>query len=215
MTTNLLELLQPSNAAHPQRIYGVVTGVVTNNVDPQKLGRVKLRFPWLADQEESWWARVATLMAGPERGSFFLPEVNDEVLVAFDQGDPRFPYVLGSLWSGAQKPPEDNAGGENNLRSLTSRSGMTIRLDDSKGAERIEIADKEQTTTIVLDMAEQRITISAKADITITASDGKLTLSGKGIAIESGAELTLKAQSTGSLEAGGQLTIKGAMVKLN
>src|SRR5215510_12918555 len=91
------------------RVYGVVIGTVTDNKDPGGLGRVKLRFPWLVEDDESDWAPLATLMAGNQRGSFFLPEVDDEVLVAFFHGDPRYPFVLGSLWNGQDKPPATNA----------------------------------------------------------------------------------------------------------
>ena len=99
-----------------QRMSGVVVGVVTNTQDPAGLGRVKVKFPWLSDSEESFWARVATPMAGKGRGFYFLPEVEDEVLLAFEHGDARFPYVLGALWNGQDKPPENNDKGENNIR---------------------------------------------------------------------------------------------------
>ncbi len=87
------------------RMTGAVIGVVTNNSDPDGMGRVKLRFPWLTDSHESSWARVAAPMAGNNRGAYFLPEVDDEVLVVFEQGDMRFPFVLGSLWNGKDKAP--------------------------------------------------------------------------------------------------------------
>src|SRR5205085_2988322 len=123
-------------------ISGVVVGVVTNNQDdPDGLGRVKVKFPWLSNDEESFWARVAVPMAGKERGFYFLPEVEDEVLVAFEHGDPRFPYVLGSLWNGQDKPPEKNDG-KNNVRVIKSRSGHVIRLNDEDGKEKIESIDK-------------------------------------------------------------------------
>ena len=101
--SELIDLINASPARNG-RILGVVTGVVTNNKDPDKLGRVKVRFPWLSDTDESWWARVASPMAGKDRGVFFLPEVDDEVLVAFEHGDPRFPYVIGALWNGSTPP---------------------------------------------------------------------------------------------------------------
>ena len=91
----LLDLLTDNAAANSHRLYGVVVGLVTNNQDPDKLGRVKVRFPWLGDSDESAWARLATPMAGKDRGLYFLPEVDDEVLVVFEHGDLRFPYILG------------------------------------------------------------------------------------------------------------------------
>ena len=82
------------------RFYGVVVGIVTNNQDPDNMHRVKVRFPWLNQDHESNWARVATSMAGNGRGAYFLPEVDDEVLVAFEHGLIDQPYVIGSLWNG-------------------------------------------------------------------------------------------------------------------
>ncbi len=119
------------------RINGVVIGIVTNNEDPEGMGRVKVRFPWLSDEDESNWARVTTFMAGNERGVYFLPEVDDEVLVIFEHGDMRFPYVIGSLWNGEDAPPSDNRDGENNIRIIKSRSGHEIRLVDKEGEEKI------------------------------------------------------------------------------
>src|SRR4051812_31769405 len=88
-----------ARAERTGRIYGVVVGVVTNNQDKEGLGRVKVKFPWLSDADESNWARIATPMAGASRGVFFLPEVDDEVLVVFEQGLVSRPYVLGGLWN--------------------------------------------------------------------------------------------------------------------
>src|SRR5437868_30783 len=141
MNQSLLDLLQPSENA-PGQVNGVVVGIVTNNQDPDGLGRVKVRFPWLSDTDESTWARVAAPMAGKDRGAYFLPEVDDEVLVAFEHGDPRFPYVLGALWNGNAQPFLTNEDGKNDLRVIRSRSGHTIVLNDKDGEETIEIVDK-------------------------------------------------------------------------
>lgn len=196
------------------RFYGVAVGVITNNQDPDQLGRVKVRFPWLSDEEESHWARVSTPMAGHERGLYFLPEVDDEVIVAFQHGDVRFPYILGALWNGQDKPPETN-NGANNLRTIKSRSGHIIRLDDTDGAEKIEIIDKGQTNRIVINTAENTIAITADADITIQSSSGKLILKGNGIDLTSQAEVKIEAGQGMDLQAGSQFTIKGSVVNIN
>ncbi|ETX05496.1 MAG: hypothetical protein ETSY2_22635, partial [Candidatus Entotheonella gemina] len=107
----LTQLLAPNEQAN--RVYGMVVAGVTNNQDPEGLGRVKVKFPWLSDRDESHWARIAMPMAGPERGFYFLPEVDDEVLVAFEHGLIEWPYVLGALWNGKDTPPESNGDGEN------------------------------------------------------------------------------------------------------
>ena len=128
-------LLDMSEKAADPRLFGLVVGVVTNNQDPDGLGRVKVRFPWLSDDEESHWARIAVPMGGKERGTYFLPEVDDEVLVAFEHGSPSFPYVLGALWNGKDVPPTTNDDGKNNLRLIKSRSGHVIKLNDEDGKE--------------------------------------------------------------------------------
>ena len=124
------------------KLYGVVVGVVTNNKDPENLGRVKVKFPWLQESDESYWARIATLMAGPDRGTFFLPEVGDHVLVAFEQGDINYPFVLGALWTLKQKPPFNNADGKNNIRAIKSRSGHVIIFDDNNKEKKEKIIIK-------------------------------------------------------------------------
>ncbi len=121
---NFLDVLvdESTQLAMTNRIYGVVIGTVTNNQDRDNLGRVKVTFPWLNDNDEGYWARLATPMAGGDRGIYFLPEVHDEVLVIFEHGDVRFPYIIGSLWNGRDRPPVINDGeGKNNIRLIKSR----------------------------------------------------------------------------------------------
>lgn len=206
----MIELeLFPALLAPPIRecaLYGVFVGIVTNNQDPGNPGRVKVRYPWLSDGEESAWARVATPMAGADRGLYLLPEVDDEVLVAFEHGDIRFPYVLGALWNGRDMAPAANEDGKNNVRMLRSRSGHVIRLDDTDGKEKIEIVDKTGKNSIVLDTAGNTITLAAGGDITIQAG-GKLTLSGKGVELASTGEIKVEASSS--------LALKGQMVDIN
>lgn len=205
------------------RFYGVTVGIVTNNKDPDGLGRVKVRFPWLSKEDESHWARVLTPMAGNDRGLYFLPEVDDEVLVAFEHGVAEFPYILGGLWNGKDKQPENNNDGQNNKRVIKSRSGHIIRLDDTKGKEKIEVIDASGKNSIVINTADNTITITADADITIQSSNGKLILIGNGVEIKSKAgvdivadqNINLKANLEMSLKAGPELTINGAIVKIN
>jgi uncharacterized protein involved in type VI secretion and phage assembly len=195
--------------------YGVTIAEVTNNKDEAKMGRVKVKFPWLSDTDESFWARVLTPMAGGDRGMYFLPEVGDEVLVAFEHGNIEFPYILGALWNGKDRPPETNEDGKNNKRTIKSRSGHTVTLDDTDGEEKIEIVDKSKKNSIVVNTKENTITISADADITIQSSNGKLILSGKEIQIDSKGDVKIKASQNMNIEAGPQLNIKGNMVNIN
>lgn len=216
MPDSLIDLLMAGgNGPADQKIYGVVVGIVTNNEDPDGLGRVKVRFPWLSDSDESEWARVTSLMAGNDRGLYFLPEVEDEVLVAFEHGDINFPYVIGALWNGQDAPPATNDDGANNIRVIKSRSGHLIRLDDKDGEEKIEIIDKSEHNSIIFNTSDNTITITADADITIQSSNGKLKLSGKGIEITSQAEIKVEASQNMDLKAGPQLNIKGNVVNIN
>ena len=146
---NFYDLISDIAEEKVGRITGVAVGVVTNNQDPDGLGRVKVRFPWLSDADESQWARIAAPMAGKDRGVYFLPEVDDEVLVAFEHGDPRFPCVIGALWNGKDAPPATNSDGKNNVRVIKSRSGHIIRLNDEDGKEMIEIIDKSEKNSII------------------------------------------------------------------
>lgn len=218
---NLLELLNGHADTHAGagKIYGVVVGIVTNNQDPEKLGRVKVKFPWLTDLDESHWARLATLMAGKDRGSFYLPEVDDEVLLVFEHGDVRFPYIIGMLWNGKDTPHYDNSDGKNDLRAITSRSGHefvfndndqagkvvihtkknhVITLDDSAGGEKISVVDKTGSNSVVIDSNQNSIAIKSGLKLTIEST-----------------MIEIKASGMMKIEAGAILEIKGALVKIN
>lgn len=212
---NLFDLLTDERDEAAARVSGVVVGVVTNNQDPEGMGRVKLKFPWLSDEDESNWARVATPMAGKERGFYFLPEVEDEVLVAFEQGDVRFPYVVGALWNGKDAPPASNEDGKNNVRVIKSRSGHVVRLTDEDGKEMIEIIDKSTKNTIRIDTSKNTITITSDKDIVLSAAQGKITLDAQEIEVKSSANAKVEAGGNLDLKATGQTNVKGATVNLN
>ncbi len=203
---------QQAIASH---IYGVVIGVVTNNKDPDNLGRVKVKFPWLSDTDESYWARIATPMAGKQRGIYFLPEVEDEVLVVFEQGDVRFPYIIGSLWNGKDTPPETNKNGKNDIRLIKSRSGHVIRLNDEKGKETIEIIDKTNNNSIKFDTATNTISITSAKDITLSAPKGMIKMNAQKIDIQSSTNTNINAKTGMDIKANATMNIKGAMINLN
>jgi uncharacterized protein involved in type VI secretion and phage assembly len=179
------------------KTYGVVPGIVTNNKDPDKLGRLKVKFPWFSDDHETDWVRMTTFMAGGERGNFFLPEVGDEVLVAFENGNIDRPYVIGALWNGVDKPPETNSDGKNNIRKIKSRSGHElifndeeskenveihtkaghrIFLDDKSGEEKMEILDKTGNNSILIDSVENSITMSGQKKIDIKSGNNSVII---------------------------------------
>ncbi len=201
--------------ARCDRIYGVVVGIVTNNQDPEELGRVKVKFPWLSDEDESDWARIAAPMAGKERGIYFLPEVDDEVLVVFQQGDVRFPYIIGALWNGKDKPPASNEDGKNNIRLIKSRSGHVIRLNDEDGKETIEIMDKTEKNSIVFDTAANTIAITADGDITLSASQGTIKLEAQNIEIKSSADTKVESGAEMDLTASSTMNLQGQTINLN
>jgi uncharacterized protein involved in type VI secretion and phage assembly len=211
---SIAELLE-KRRERPDRIYGVVVGIVTNNKDEDGLGRVKVKIPRLSGDDESYWARVVSFMAGKERGALFLPEVDDEVLVAFEHGDIAMPYILGALWNGVDVPPETNSDGENNIRVIKSRSGHVIRLNDKDGEETIEITDKTEKNSIIISAKDNKITITADKDIAFSAKNGKISLDAKDVEIKSSAGTKLEASADLDLKASGNNTIKGATVNIN
>jgi uncharacterized protein involved in type VI secretion and phage assembly len=179
--------------------YGVYPALVTDLTDPDGQGRVKIKLPWAPDSggnERSYepWARLATFMAGNNRGSWFIPDVNDEVLIAFEGGDPRRPYVIGALWNGQDAPPQSmDSAGNNNLKVLRSRNGVKITLDDSDGQETMiletpggqKVTLKDGDASVEVDdsngnsirMDASGITVQATATVTINASQVEVTAS--------------------------------------
>lgn len=224
-----------SSERRTSAVPSVVVGVVTDNADgTDGMGRVKVKFPWMNDSDQSWWARIATPMAGPSMGFYFLPEINDEVLVAFEHGDMTRPYIIGALWNGKDAPPKKNsevvADSKVNERMIKTRAGHVISLDDKSGSEKISIIDKTTKNKIVFDSAKNTITIEADADIAVTAK-GKINLKSTGdTTVEASGNATVKAsgnvevtatgnatyKATGNInvEATGNLTMKGAMVSI-
>ena len=151
------------------RLYGVYPALVTDVQDPDNQGRVQVKLPFVEESDGGSalaWARLATMMAGGDRGTWFIPEVDDEVLVAFTAGDPRRPVVIGALWNGVDAPPEtmDSA---NNVRSVTSRSGHKLTFDDTAGAEKVELKTKGGHTFTLDDAAGGTVTLTHSNGATI------------------------------------------------
>ena len=160
---NLIDVLTRDKVEESltSRVYGVVTAVVVSIDDPDGLGRVKVSFPWLEDDQESHWARVMTFMAGNDRGALFRPEVDDEVLVLFEHGDMRYPYVIGSLWNGKDSPPEERGSdADNHIRIIKSRSGHQIVLDDTPGEEKVTVSDQSGNS---VELSSEGIVITSEA----------------------------------------------------
>jgi uncharacterized protein involved in type VI secretion and phage assembly len=194
-------------------IAGVTTAIVTSNTDPDQLGRVKLRFPWRSDEFETDWVRVVAPMAGKSRGIYFLPEIDDEVLVAFDRDDIRFPYVLGVLWSKTDPPPDKNEDGKNRIRLIKTPGGHLIKFVDRENEDviLIQLADGKKVEIksegIAIDDGANKVTLDAKAGTISIEAKQSLTLKAPKIAIEATATLDIK---------GGQsLSANATLVRIN
>lgn len=179
---------------------GVFTAVVIDNVDPNNSGRIKVRIPEagaLGQPDYETWARVATLMVGNNRGSWFIPDVNDEVLVAFEGGSARQPYVIGGLWSQTSPPPE-KMDTNNNKKLLRSRNGVKITLDDQNG----------QESFIVETPGGQKITLQdGPSALEITDSNGNsINLETNGIIVNASDKVTINAS---------QVEVSSGMVSVN
>jgi uncharacterized protein involved in type VI secretion and phage assembly len=235
-----------------ERIFGVVVGIVRDIKDPDNLGRVKVDFPWMGeageavsvtgddDRAHSFWARIATLFAGKDRGSFFIPEVGDEVLVAFEHGDPNRPFVLGGLWNSDDPPPETMDGsGKNHLRSIKSRSGHVITMDDnvdekkarvvitSQGGHQITLDDANGKGKIELKTAAGHmvnlddeggsVTVSDKGGnkLSLDSNSGALTIDAKGNTDQSvGGNLKITVTGSADISAPAGITLDSPSVKL-
>ena len=177
--------------------YGVAPALVIDIKDPDNQGRVKVSLPWAVDAKGAryeGWARLATLHAGNNRGSWFIPDVDDEVLVAFEHGDPRRPYVLGGLWNGRDATPESMDGGGRNFKKvLRSRNGVKVTLDDQDGQESLRLETPGgQTLTLkdgpgaveIVDSNGNSIKLETSG-ITVTAA-AKVTVNASQVAISAG-----------------------------
>jgi uncharacterized protein involved in type VI secretion and phage assembly len=201
---------------------GVIEGIVVDNKDPDGIGRVLVTFPWLPNETKSAWARMSTPMAGKEMGIVIYPEVNDEVLIDFVNGNVHEPVILGSLYNGKDIPPFDNADGKNNLRIFVSRSGHRFEIDDTDGKEKITITDKSGGLIIEMDSSKEAINITSSKDITIKC-DNNFTLEAKEVEVKSGSNMKLDAGSNfeagagtqAKVGAGSQVNVTGATINLN
>jgi uncharacterized protein involved in type VI secretion and phage assembly len=173
----------------------VVVGIVTNNNDPDGLGRVKVKFPTLGDKLESWWARIASPSAGKDRGLLMMPIANDEVLVAFEHGDTRRPYIIGSLWNGQAKP-----------NNLVQKDGSFVLQSDKqiqmKAKEPISVkGDKElsiDTTGAAKLKTSNKLGMEASSDASLKAMK---------IEINANADITIKANASVKIQASGQCEV--------
>ncbi len=219
--------------AQASKIYGLVVGIVTNNKDPDKLGRIKVKFPWLSDTVESWWARICYPMGGIKRGFWWIPEIDDEVLVGFEHGDVRFPYIVGSLHNGVDIPPQTdditskfgkpkgydhgsysnsgkdfNEDGKDDLRFIRTRSGHLLIFDDKSGKEKITLTDFTGGHRIEIFTDKKKIVITSDdGDIELIAKE-KILLRCKNLETESWETTKMMAGTTFLAHSGKDMTHK-------
>lgn len=201
---------------------GLVEALVIDNVDPEQMGRVKLKFPTLPEMPESFWARLVMPMAGRERGWMTIPEIDDEVLVTFMHGDINHAIVLGSLYNGVDTPPYANEDGDNNLRVFQSRSGHRLTFDDTNGSERVELILHNEEIKIVWDSSGKELSVYCGKDIIVEAKetihykckDFKLEASNS-INISAGTTLDVSTGTSCTVNGGSMLTLSSSMTKIN
>jgi phage baseplate assembly protein gpV len=152
------------------RIDGVVVALVKDTDDKEGEGRVKVEFPWMEGKNEGYWAPVATMMSGERRGSWFMPETGDEVLVAFERGDVNHPFVVGFLWNGKDKPPIAD-GIPASVRRLRTKSGHILEFDDRDGKERI-LVKTQGDHEIELEDSKGFVRVETKGGHQLDMTDG-------------------------------------------
>jgi uncharacterized protein involved in type VI secretion and phage assembly len=210
-------------------VTGLRVAIVRDNEDPENLGRVKLGFPWRDADDKSHWARVATEMTGGDYGTYFLPEVGDEVLVGFENGDIHRPMVIGSLYSGNRKPADNNSDGNNDVRSITTRSGHKIEfddndqngivtietnaghkveLDDASGSEKVTIEDKSGNS-VEIDAVKNSISLSADQKISMEAPTIELSADGK-VDVSSDGKVDISGKGQAAVSSKGQLKLEAS-----
>lgn len=204
--------------------FGIVTAIAG---DPAGEHRIRVKIPVAGFEEEGVWARLATLDAGHARGTYFRPEVDDEVVVGFFHDDPAFPVVLGGLHSSAMPPPEE-AADENPLKGFTSREGLKVVFDDDTGAITIStpggnsvlLSDDEGGIRIedqngnAIALSSDGIALESAGAVTVTAQ-GDASVEGANVSLSASASLTAEGSASAGLSSTGTLEISGGLVMIN
>lgn len=233
---NINYTVESFNEKSEHKIYGVTVGIVTNIDDPEKLGRIKVKFPHRNGDRATDWVYMVTPMAGSSRGMLLLPEVNDEVLLAFNHGNIDEPYVIGALWNGKDKPPEAAPveNGKVKIRKFKTTRGHEVTFTDKANEDKLEVKtpagntvimedqgkkitvkDASGGNSIILDGQGRAITVQAAQKITLKASACSITIDGtSGITIDAGS-MPVKIKGS-QIDASAQANVKvaGAMIDI-
>lgn len=194
----------------------LVTAIVTDNVDPDGKNRLKVQYPWDSDADESYWARVLTFMSGDDFGAHFVPEIGDEVLVSFLNGNLENPIIMGSLWNEKKTPPYETTD-ENNIRAIKSRSGHELVFDDTEDATNLKLKSAQEHQ-VTLDDENSKITIKDNGGnyICLDASANEITIeSSMNVKVKGSGDIEIKSGANITIEAEGVLTLSGSIVKIN
>jgi uncharacterized protein involved in type VI secretion and phage assembly len=194
-------------------IKGIAIALVTQNKDQDELCRVKVRYPWHEKPNESYWARLVMPMAGKERGFVFIPEVGDEVVVGFEREDLHFPYVLGVLHNGEDRPPLANSDGKNDKRIIKSRKKHYLLFDD--GEEGIVELTHEKGRKIILDDNGFVVQDEKGNLVKVDSNSGAMTIEAKGQLNIKAATISIEATGTLEVKANATLTVRGSLVNIN
>lgn len=211
---NLMEMAPRENSLEAGGyVKGLAIALVTQNHDDENLCRVKVSYPWHDKPSESYWARLAAPMAGSNRGTVFIPEVGDEVVCGFFREDLRFPFVLGALWNGQDKPPVANDDGKNDKRILQSRKFHKLLFNDGTPGI-VELAHVDGKRAVFKD--DGILVEDEKGNkIQIDSNSGAMTIEAKGQLNIKAAAITIEASGTLELKASATLTVRGALVTIN
>lgn len=199
-----------------KKVFGVVTAMVVNNIDCSGEAKVQLLLPWLPGYMP--WARLSTPMAGLGRGTYFIPQIGDEVLVAFNHGDVREPYVLGGTWNSIDRPPALAPTDPVTKRKIRTPLGHELSFDEA--LQSVTLTSNTMSTVTLdpeqalLSTPTASVRIGKAGDVTITAST-KLTLSAPVIEISADALLTVSSNGNATVSSAGMCTVKGLPIKLN
>ncbi|WP_430882543.1 phage baseplate assembly protein V [Fusibacter sp. JL216-2] len=237
---SIIDLLKEESSKSDDKMYGLTLGIVTNTEDPENLGRVKVQLLLRdASDNETDWIRVAVPFAGNKMGAYFIPDVDDEVLVGFINGDIHKPFVMAGLWNTKNKPPVDNEKGKNLTKMIKTKSGIEVILEDSENGEEsvvdiktpkglhvtmkdkdevVEVSDKGGKNGVKIDAKGGQINVNAEKKIMVKTGGSQIILDGAGQKIDiktttlsiKAAKIDINADASMTVKSGGLMNVEAS-----